>query len=265
MCINLTKKVGELMIIRKLFLLTPLMMIAFISVSAQNVDQIISAESDRIQQGQESQDDIDVVVDITRDRIDQYRAVMKEVDGLVVYNTLLQRQIDDQNETLRQLRESIDNVQFVERQILPLLTRMIIGLEQFVSLDVPFLADERNARVTSLTDVLNRADVTAAEKFRVVMEAWQIENDYGRTIEAYTDTVELDGTTREVDVLRIGRVALLYQTPDGQVSASWDKNLNQWVEVDNGFRNAIRNGIRLARNQIGPDLLLLPIAAPQEG
>jgi hypothetical protein len=119
--------------------------------------------------------------------------------------------------------------------------------------------------VTSLTDVLNRADVTAAEKFRVVMEAWQIENDYGRTIEAYTDTVELDGTTREVDVLRIGRVALLYQTPDGQVSASWDKNLNQWVEVDNGFRNAIRNGIRLARNQIGPDLLLLPIAAPQEG
>jgi hypothetical protein len=232
---------------------------------AQNVDQIIGAEEQRIQQGQDAQDEIDGVVDVTRARIEEYRAVMKEVDGLVVYNTLLQRQIDDQNETLRQIRESIDNVQFVERQILPLLTRMIDGLEQFVALDVPFLAEERNSRVANLTTVLERADVTAAEKFRVVMEAWQIENDYGRTIEAYTDELVIDGNTREVDVLRIGRVALLYQTPDGQVSGSWDTQSGSWVEVDSSYRNAIRNGIRLARNQIGPDLLLLPISAPQEG
>jgi hypothetical protein len=97
------------------------------------------------------------------------------------------------------------------------------------------------------------------------MEAWQIENDYGRTIEAYTDELVIDGNTREVDVLRIGRVALLYQTPDGQVSGSWDTQSGGWVEVDSSYRNAIRNGIRLARNQIGPDLLLLPISAPQEG
>jgi hypothetical protein len=247
------------------FLLMSLSLFLSQHLFAQNVDQIIGAEEQRIQQGQEAQDEIDGVVDVTRSRIEEYRAVMKEVDGLVVYNTLLQRQIDDQNETLRQIRESIDNVQFVERQILPLLTRMIDGLEQFVALDVPFLAEERNSRVANLTTVLERADVTAAEKFRVVMEAWQIENDYGRTIEAYTDELVIDGNTREVDVLRIGRVALLYQTPDGQVSGSWDTQSGGWVEVDSSYRNAIRNGIRLARNQIGPDLLLLPISAPQEG
>jgi hypothetical protein len=247
------------------FLLMTLSLFLSQQLFAQNVDQIIGAEEQRIQQGQDAQDDIDGVVDVTRARIEEYRAVMKEVDGLVVYNTLLQRQIDDQNETLRQIRESIDNVQFVERQILPLLTRMIDGLEQFVALDVPFLAEERNSRVANLTTVLERADVTAAEKFRVVMEAWQIENDYGRTIEAYTDELVIDGNTREVDVLRIGRVALLYQTPDGQVSGSWDTQSGGWVEVDSSYRNAIRNGIRLARNQIGPDLLLLPISAPQEG
>lgn len=247
------------------FLLMSLSLFLSQQLFAQNVDQIIGAEEQRIQQGQDAQDEIDGVVDVTRARIEEYRAVMKEVDGLIVYNTLLQRQIDDQNETLRQIRESIDNVQFVERQILPLLTRMIDGLEQFVALDVPFLAEERNSRVANLTTVLERADVTAAEKFRVVMEAWQIENDYGRTIEAYTDELVIDGNTREVDVLRIGRVALLYQTPDGQVSGSWDKEAGDWVEVDSSYRNAIRNGIRLARNQIGPDLLLLPISAPQEG
>jgi hypothetical protein len=248
-----------------LFLLMTLSLFLSQQLFAQNVDQIIGAEEQRIQQGQDAQDDIDGVVDVTRARIEEYRAVMKEVDGLVVYNTLLQRQIDDQNETLRQIRESIDNVQFVERQILPLLTRMIDGLEQFVALDVPFLAEERNSRVANLTTVLERADVTAAEKFRVVMEAWQIENDYGRTIEAYTDELVINGNTREVDVLRIGRVALMYQTPDGQISGSWDKEAGDWVEVDSSYRNAIRNGIRLARNQIGPDLLLLPISSPQEG
>jgi hypothetical protein len=247
------------------FLLMTLSLFLSQQLFAQNVDQIIGAEEQRIQQGQDAQDDIDGVVDVTRARIEEYRAVMKEVDGLVVYNTLLQRQIDDQNETLRQIRESIDNVQFVERQILPLLTRMIDGLEQFVALDVPFLAEERNSRVANLTTVLERADVTAAEKFRVVMEAWQIENDYGRTIEAYTDELVINGNTREVDVLRIGRVALMYQTPDGQISGSWDKEAGDWVEVDSSYRNAIRNGIRLARNPIGPELLLLPISSPQEG
>lgn len=230
-------------------------------VAGQAVDQIVAAESRRIQLAQAAQQQIDGIVEETRSVAEEYRAVMKEVDGLLVYNTLLDRQIEDQNTELSNLRTSIDQVQLIERQILPLLTRMIDGLEQFVALDVPFLMDERNERVVSLNALLGRADVTAAEKFRVVMEAWQIENDYGRTIEAYTDNV--DG--REVDVLRIGRVALLYQTPDGQTSGSWDKDLNQWVEVDNGFRTAIRNGIRLARNQIGPDLLLLPIAAPKEG
>lgn len=234
-------------------------------VAAQAVDQIVAVEERRIQQAQASQDVIDEVVDGTRDVTEEYRSVMKEVDGLQVYNTLLDRQIADQNQELSNLRTSIDSVTVIERQILPLLTRMIEGLERFVALDMPFLEQERTERVASLTDLLERSDVTAAEKFRVVMEAWQIENEYGRTIEAYTGELDLDGNTREVDFLRIGRVALLYQTPDGVNSGAWDQGARTFVPVPNEFRNSIRQGLRLARNQIAPDLLLLPIAAPEEG
>jgi|TARA_B100001250_G_scaffold63830_1_gene50259 hypothetical protein len=229
------------------------------------VDQIVAAESQRIQQAQESQDTIDEVVDETRQVFEEYRAVMKEVEGLIVYNTLLERQLRDQEQTLVNLRESIDNVQQVERQILPLLDRMIEGLERFVSLDVPFLADERRERAMSLRTLLERSDVTAAEKFRVVMEAWQIENDYGRTIYAYTGELEIDGNIREVDYLQIGRVALIYQTPDGENSGVWDQSSRDWIPVGSGFRNQIRQGLRLARNQVGPSLLLLPLLAPEEG
>ena len=234
-------------------------------VAGQAVDQLVAAESRRIQQAQVAQDQIDGIVTETRSLAEEYRAVIKEVDGLIVYNTLLDRQIADQEQVLSNLRTSIDQVQVIERQILPLLTRMIEGLERFVELDVPFLLAERTERVQNLSALLGRADVTAAEKFRVVMEAWQIENDYARTIFTYTDELTIDGVTREVDVLQIGRVALLYQTADGAQSGAWDQRNRTWEPVGNEFRNSIRQGIRLARNQVAPDLILIPLAAPEEG
>ena len=234
-------------------------------VAGQAVDRIVAAEDRRIELAQASQLEIDTVVTETRSLTEEFRAVIKEVDGLIVYNTLLDRQIEDQEQELSNLRTSIDQVQVIERQILPLLTRMIDGLDRFVAADVPFLLAERTERVDSLNALLERADVTAAEKFRVVMEAWQIENDYARTIFSYTDELPIDGAPREVDILQIGRVALLYQTADGTRSGAWDQRLRDWVEVGNEYRNPIRQGIRLARNQVAPDLLLLPLSPPEEG
>ena len=231
----------------------------------QGVDRLIEAETIRIQQAQATQDEIDDIVDETRTLAEEFRAVLKEVEGLRVYNTLLDRQIADQETELSNLRTSIDQVQVIERQILPLLTRMVDGLERFVELDVPFLLEERTLRVANNRALLERADVTSAEKFRVVMEAWQIENDYARTIATYTDELEIDGVTREVDVLQVGRVALMYQTPDGAQSGSWDQRTRQWVPVGNEYRNPIRQGISLALNQLAPTLLLLPMAPPEEG
>ncbi len=231
----------------------------------QGVDRLIEAETLRIQQAQASQDEIDDIVSQTRTLAEEYRAVLKEVEGLQVYNTLLDRQIEDQETELSNLRTSIDEVQVIERQILPLLTRMVDGLGQFVELDVPFLLEERIERVERNRELLESANVTAAEKFRVVMEAWQIENDYARTISTYTDEVEIDGVAREVAILQIGRVALYYQTPDGAESGAWDQRSRQWVSLGNEYRNAISQGLALARNQLAPILLLLPMAPPEEG
>ena len=108
-------------------------------------------------------------------------------------------------------------------------------------------------------------DVSVAEKFRKVMEAFQIENDYGRTIEAYIDALEIDGATRQVDFLRIGRIALLYQTADGKMSGAWDQRNRRWVPLGNEYKNAIRQGLRIAKKQVAPDLVLLPVGTPEAG
>ena len=145
------------------------------------------------------------------------------------------------------------------------MTQMIDGLDQFVQLDVPFLLEERTDRVERLKELMERDDITVAEKFRKVTEAYQIENDYGSTIEAYKDTITIDGATREVEFLRVGRVALLYQSPDGQVSGAWDSEKGQWQALGNEFKNQIRQGLKIANKQIAPELVLLPISAPEAG
>ena len=111
---------------------------------------------------------------------------------------------------------------------------------------------------------MSRADVSNAEKYRAIMEAYQIENEYGRSIEAYRSTIESDGETKTVDFLRFGRIALVYQTLDGSESRVWDQQQRAWVPLDDSYRTSIRDGLRIARRQSAPDLIRLPLPAAQD-
>lgn len=231
----------------------------------QSVNDVLQAEQKRIKQAQAEQDQIDKIAAQTRSKFDEYQRVLKDIDGLVVYNNVQQNLIDDQNQQLDDLRSSIDEVSVIERQILPLMIRMISGLQQFVELDVPFLKDEREERVASLRELVNRSDVTTAEKFRNVMEAWQIEIDYGRTAETYTAELSLNGAEREVNFLRIGRVALLYLTPDGKTAGVWDQASRSWQPLSGDYIDSIRKGLEVVRQTGQPEMFMIPVPAPEEG
>ena len=195
---------------------------------------------------------------------DRYKTVTKQVDGLKVYNARLEKQIANQTTRASQIDQSIADVTIIQRQITPLVIRMIDGLEEFVALDLPFHLQERGDRIAFLRNNLDRADVTTAEKFRQVLEAYKIEIEYGRKIDTYKDTITIEGVEREVNVLRVGRVALLYQTPDLAVSGHWNVATRSWEELDSAqYRSAIQNGIRMANKQAAIDLLMLPVAAPE--
>jgi len=230
---------------------------------AQNVEGALNAAESMDDAARRSQANIDKAVDETQSLERQYSAVMKEIDGLEVYNALLQKQIDNQNQEMVDLNYSIDQVSVIERQVTPLMLKMIDALDQFVELDMPFLLEERRNRVGFLRALLERSDITVAEKFRRLLEAYEIENDYGRTIESYKGSLEVEGASREVDFLRIGRTALLYQTIDSEIYGMWDKNQATWVPLPTEYRSQIRNGIRMADKQIAPNLLILPVSASE--
>jgi hypothetical protein len=179
------------------------------SVFAQSVDDVLQAEDRRLNLAQQSQERINAVVEGTRSLEDQYRAINKEIDGLKVYNRLMTAQVNGQVAVLEDIALSMDQVDVINRQIFPMMERMIDGLDQSVKLDVPFLMEERTDRVENLRTIMERSDVSVAEKFRKVMEAYQIENDYGTSSEWYTQSLTLeDGATRSYNILRIGRVGL---------------------------------------------------------
>ena len=234
------------------------------AVQAATLDSILAVGEAKNKAARKSQAKIDRLADETGDLLTDYKTVMKQVDGLKVYNARLDRQIQNQLARVEQIDASIDQVTVIQRQMTPLVIRMIDGLEQFIELDVPFQKEERMQRVQFLRDNLDRADVTVAEKFRGVLEAYNIELQYGRGIDTYRGSIDLNGSPRDVDFLRVGRISLVYQTTDGAISGAWDKSAGAWMDLPSGeFDAAIRKGIRIAKKQATIELLNMPVSAPE--
>ncbi len=230
----------------------------------QTLNQIFEVEKSKVSAGLQSQSRIDKLQEQTNALLQEFKTVNKQIEGLRVYNAQLEKQIASQLEVINDLEESIDNVTIIERQIQPLVLRMLEALTQFVSLDMPFKLDTRQEELEKVTNNMDKANISVAEKFRQVLELYKIEAEYGRRIDTYEDTLNLDGTERQVSILQVGRVALLYQTKDTQFSGAWDSRQKQWVPLSSGeYRSAILKGIRIAKKQASTDILELPILAPE--
>ena len=231
---------------------------------AQSIDPIVEIGKQRTASAKASQAKIDRLADETASLLSDYKTVMKQVDGLKVYNARLERQIANQEKRIRDIDASIAEASVIQRQIPPLVTRMLDGLEQFINLDMPFDLNTRLGNIEAVRANMDRSDVTSAEAFRQVLELYSIELQYGRGIEAYTDTIELGGAEREVDILRIGRVALVYQSTDGAETGAWNKDSQSWEELSAGdYAAAVRKGVRIAKKQATIELLNMPVSAPE--
>ncbi len=235
---------------------------------AWSADTLKSAIDTRIGGQKESissQARIDKIADQTTDLLTQYRSVLQQSESLHIYNEQLQKLVDKQADELLSFERQFSSIQVTQRRIVPFMLRMIEVLDDFIKLDTPFLSRERNARIEILKAMMDDPESSLPEKYRRIMEAYQIELEYGRTIEAYSATLKKDDQPRTVDFLRIGRVGLFYMTFDGVETGYWDKKTAGWQQLPEEYQSSIRQGIQIARKEVPPDLIRLPVPAPTEG
>jgi hypothetical protein len=227
------------------------------------LETIVQAQMAADKDAVESQKRINELDDQTRSMLEKYNLLVVEAKSMSEYSDQLQIQVKDQNDAIASYNQQLIEIETTQREVMPMMQRMLDQIDKFVQLDIPFLMEERRDRVQKLKDLMGKADVAISEKYRRIVEAYQIELDFGRTLESYEGKLEGDPAGRTVKFLRVGRVALMYQTLDGEETGYWDADKKGWV-VDNHYREAMMAGVSVALKEGAPELIEAPIRAPQD-
>jgi hypothetical protein len=236
--------------------LVHLLVLVSMSITASDMESVLEVGRENQQLSASSQEKIDATERKTDKIVNEWKAVAKQVEGLKLYNAQKRIQIQAQLDLMDQLDEQLVQVVVMQRQIPPLAQRMLESLESFISLDTPFRVEERQNRVDLVRASLAKPKVTASEQVRQVLEAYNIEAEYGRKIDTYEDTLA-NGTV--VNILVIGRVGMFYQTKDEQFSGRWNNETGSWDDLPGSYRKPIRNGIRMAKKLAPTDMLMMPV------
>ena len=233
------------------------MMLVLPGAYAQVFESSVTTETGINKAASTSQKRVTRLAQQTADLLAEYRAVVRETESLRIYNDNLEKVVMDQREEVVSINQQLSGLEATNRGIVPLMLEMIDTLDKIVESDMPFRLEERRARVVRLRDMMDQADVTASEKYRRVMEAYQGEMEYGRTTEAYAEPLPSTGQT--VDFLRIGRTLLIYQSSD-QVTTGWfNPGTREYEDLPDRYRLEVKEGLAIARNEKAPNLVMLPV------
>jgi len=224
-------------------------------------DPVGKAIDSTVQNGRasaQSQQRVNQLDDQTRSMLERYRAATWQAQQMNVYAKQLDGLLTAQDAEKKSLQRQLVEMDRVEQDLPPLMLRMLESLDKFVALDLPFLQDERKDRVANLRRMMADPSVGIAEKYRRLLEAYQIEADYGRGLGV--ERVEVDG--RAMDALRVGRTALYAVSADGADAVYWDATAKAWQPLQHKYVATLRKGFKLARETVAPDFIALPMPPP---
>jgi hypothetical protein len=252
-------------IMKKFILITPLFISLFALAQDQAVEETnpvtesVAVSTKSIEKSGLTQEQIVKLDETTRILLADYQSTTKEFESLKLYNDQVQKIINSQLEEIENIILKIDELDKTNQRIVPLMLKMIEGLENFILLDLPFLMTERTTRVFNLKETMDRGDISTSEKFRLITEAYKTELEYGRTIETYRDNILIDGVETSADFLRVGRIALTYLTVDGNKGGYWDTQASSYMKASSSIRRATGDALKIASKQAPPALIKIPL------
>lgn len=213
---------------------------------AKTSQKTISTHSDRAFQ---LQGDIDVL--------------NAEIDNLNVYKQHLMTLIDNQNQELASLEKQQNEIIETRQSIVPLMYRMLDDLDQYIEQDMPIRKQARQQRIVALRALMTDANISDSEKYRRILEAYQIELDYVNKLDVYVSAVEIEGSIREVEQLYLGHLSLVARSLDKQHYWYWSNDHKAWSMVEPSLHAQLASAYRVANKDVTPSLLRLPLSLSQ--
>jgi hypothetical protein len=228
-------------------------------LAATSLDAALDESQRLAAEAKASQARIEQLDDASRQMLLDYRGALQQAEALKDYNAQLRELVAAQRQELEGYQRQLDGIERTQEAVTPQMRRMVEVLGEFIAADLPFLPEERADRLAALRELLPRADVSLAEKYRRILEAYQIESDYGRTLEAWRGELVTGDEARSVEFVRLGRTMLYYQTLDGHQSGWWNPQSRAWEALDGSARRPLSQAIAIARQQQAPAYLTLPV------
>ncbi len=250
--------------------LIPFMLLAFsafLSPSAfsqQTNDNALAIVNETNEAIANSQQHINQLSQATAKMLQEYREIVQRKDYQQYYNFQLKQQKQAQEQEIALLQNQLQELDYIEVAIMPLMQSMLAALEEFIALDMPFHHQTRLSGVQTLRHRIHSGSLSLPDKYRLLMEGWQIEHNYGNSIETWRDklsasTGQASDSDLAVNYLRIGRAAFYYLTLDESHAAIWDKTSRTWVNLPSPFIPDLLRSIHVASEQIAPELMPLPL------
>lgn len=237
---------------------------AFGGAAVAQLDQTLNVARQNTQEGAQTQRRIDQLDDQRTDIELEYRALLEQIESQRLFVEQQQVFIRSQENEVESLQSQIDRVDNIETDLAPMMREMVQNLEQFVNLDLPFRLEGQNgrlARIERLYELIDDPNVSPAERYRVILNAYDIEASYGRSLTAYDEEVLEDGVPVQVTVLQIGRVAMIRQYDDGRMTIRHNGS-TEWETLSGSYEANVTRAIRIAQEVTTPSVFLAPLPGP---
>ncbi|ENM5853309.1 DUF3450 domain-containing protein [Vibrio mimicus] len=234
---------------------------ALLPAHAASLNQAQAIQNSTNQASAQSQQKIDRSAEKTLVLRAEIEQLNEEVKNLQIYRNHLQSLVANQEQEMTSLEQQTEEIKRTRQGIVPLMYDMIEGLEEWVAKDKPIRLAARQERIEKLKELMPRADVSDAEKYRRILEAYQIELDYGNKLGTYQAQIALSSAQQvEAEVLYLGRLVLLARSLDGEQFWNWDAKQQSWQALSDANKSDLNAAYQLAQQQIAPTLLNLPVS-----
>ncbi|MFH0783021.1 MAG: DUF3450 domain-containing protein [Pseudomonadota bacterium] len=178
---------------------------------------------------------------------------------LTLQRAALDEKVDGLKSRIAAKEKQLADIEAIQQEITPMIAALIDELEAFVTTDLPFLGTERGNRLKRLVELRDDPEVSVSEKFRKVLEAMLVEAEYGNTIEVYQETIAKGDNDMLVDIFRLGRVGLFYQSLDHKSSGFYNVAAKSWQPLPGEYNRSIATALEIGAKRRPAELLTLPL------